>query len=94
MTDTDFNKIKAAFLALCWHYTSDGWEMHYARRGGITIGVVLQNRRWSYRIEHQFCGLLVRGYSPSIGRCLRSLRCAIRREAEALAGMVGMGVCL
>ena len=101
MTDAEFAKIKARFPSLRWRRVSpdfvpgNGGEWVHTTRDGYELAIVRhRDDRWQYRVDGNGVRLIVRGFHRTLGRCLRSLECALVREAKALAGLAGMKVCV
>ncbi len=94
MTDKDFSRIKAAFPALRWRRVSSfGGDAAMATLHAWTFSVFFRDGRWMAVVRWWPDRYLEKAHGDvadcqTLGRCLRSLRCAIRREAETLAGMV------
>lgn len=102
MTDTGFARIKARFPTLRWE---DGtpYADYGARLGSWVIEVDLHDpdaHKYVWKLYAQGGGesdqtcIRHSKQAQTLGRCLRSLECAIRREANTLAGMIGEGVAL
>lgn len=93
MTDADFARIKARFPKLRWRRT-DGVAVS---TNGYAI-IWRPGRAWSgkddWRVRFATADGPLEIQRTTLGRCLRSLECAILREAKTLAGMVGRTTCL
>lgn len=90
MTAADFARIKARFPTLRWRQKPS--RVAQAWRGSYCLAVLLHDDgSWSWRfVDDANFGMSKK--FPTLGRCLRSLECAILREARTLAGMVGKDV--
>lgn len=102
MTDKDFARIKARFPAMRWRRIAGAYEVGaWALRGPYQISVTIRDNddpaSWTWTIGRR-CGAddwdepMVGWEWQTLGQCLRSLECAILREARTLAAMVGKDV--
>lgn len=96
MNDADFALIKARLPKLRWRRWS-GAATTGSRRREWAARVYRDGGLWRWELMRQVgpdsYQTAAEGSVPCrLGRCLRSLECAIRREANALAGMIGEGV--
>ena len=91
MTDAEFAKIKARFPGLRWKREPSVDGMTAVAVVGIwAVAVRPLGAEWWWSI-HVRGGRAVMEpeAAATLGRCLRSLECAIVREAKALAGLIG-----